>query len=182
MWCGRVLGAISARLDKKKIEELYLQKALTLCQDTDYDVRCSMCSQLKLIAFALGAKSAKEHVLPELIELNLDEEPVVRESAAKSVLELLEIFDSETRTNTIIPMWKKFCEDPVGKIPVLVASTIGQFMYKTKSKILDVFLYIDELTDADKKFFMNYYKSICLSHDEALVAPAAYNFPVYILH
>jgi hypothetical protein len=54
IWCGRVLGAISCRIEPSKIEALYLHKALALCQDTDYEVRCSMCAQLKLIATAIG--------------------------------------------------------------------------------------------------------------------------------
>lgn len=54
IWSSRILGAISSRLEPDQIQTLIMKKAIALCQDVDYDVRCSMCTQLKLISKALG--------------------------------------------------------------------------------------------------------------------------------
>jgi HEAT repeat len=71
--------------------------------------------------------------MPEYVELLLDEEPVVREAAVESILGLLEFLDAETRSVTIVPMWKKLCEDKSGRMPYLIAKTFGQFMFFARS-------------------------------------------------
>jgi hypothetical protein len=80
-----------------------------------------------------SAKSTKEHILPELIELFLDEEPAVRQATALCFLGLFDLIDTDVRVTTVIPMWKKITEDKFGSTPELVARTFGQFLHSLRS-------------------------------------------------
>jgi hypothetical protein len=53
-FCSRVLGAAAPRLEKKNLQRSFTNKAIHLCQDTDYEVRASMCDQLNSIIKAVG--------------------------------------------------------------------------------------------------------------------------------
>jgi hypothetical protein len=48
-------------------------QALTMCQDTELVVRCSMCDQLHRLAAAVGPEMASGGPLAELLELASDE-------------------------------------------------------------------------------------------------------------
>ena len=110
-----MLGALAKRLDRYLvdvvatsafilllflcsvvIEKLFLQKALSFCQDTDYTVRITMCNELDALARAIGCAlvhlhircqrerngmrlfhrliPTKQHITKELFELLQDEE------------------------------------------------------------------------------------------------------------
>ncbi len=49
-----MFGALAKRFPGAQIESKFLKKALSLCQDTDYEVRVQMCNQLNAIAESLG--------------------------------------------------------------------------------------------------------------------------------
>lgn len=116
--------------------------------------------------------------MPEFTELLMDEEPVVREAAVESILGLLTFFDSETRLNTVIPMWKKLCEDKIGHMPNLIAKSFGLFMYNIRSNTQ---LIKDELNDADRRFFLASYQSMCTSNNKEIMEHAAFNFPAVVM-
>ena len=123
---------MASRLDGEKIERMFLHRALALCQDTDYDVRRSMCEQLQIFAKSLGPKVTKQYLLPEYTELLQDEQIAVREAAIESIVGLFDFFDEETRTQYIIPSWKKLCDDRNSKTQVLVAKHFGVFAWSSK--------------------------------------------------
>ena len=52
--CCKILGQVSLRLDSKTIESTFLPLAMSLCQDTSYEVRMCMCEQLNSISKSLG--------------------------------------------------------------------------------------------------------------------------------
>ncbi|KAJ1343488.1 hypothetical protein BSLG_001930 [Batrachochytrium salamandrivorans] len=145
IWCCRILGAIATR-----IEDLFLFKALSLCQDTDYDVRKSMCYQLNSIAKGVGPKITKTVLLPEYLELVMDEEFVVREAAIDNLICLLEFLDSETRSSTIIPLWRRLCDERPHGIVNLIAKQLGAFLWQMKG----------DMADTDKKYFLAFYHSL----------------------
>ncbi|MCO5558195.1 hypothetical protein L7F22_011774 [Adiantum nelumboides] len=57
--CSRLLGAIAPMLEPQEIEQLFLNKAMALCQDTDAEVRISMCNQINAISHAVGIETTK---------------------------------------------------------------------------------------------------------------------------
>lgn len=94
-----------------------------------------MCEQLPLIARGLGPKLARAHLLPEYSELLADEEPVVKMAAVASILGLVGFFDSETRATLIVPIWKRLCEDRNTEIQHLMARSLGEFLWNTRSNM-----------------------------------------------
>eukprot|EP00842_Homolaphlyctis_polyrhiza_P001898 jgi/Hompol1/2709/HPOL_003014-RA len=170
IWCGRVLGAVALRLDSKRIEELFLKKALNLCQDTDYEVRRSMCNQLNIISKAVGLKLTKSELIPEYLELIMDEESIVRQAAITNLMNLLDFLDAETRSSIVIPLWKRLCEERAPSLIGLIAQHMGVFLWTTRA----------EMTEADKKYFFGVYQSIASmknAMDETRREMCAYNFP-----
>ena len=71
---------------QEEIQHGFLQRAVTLCQDTDYIVRINMCDALQTIAAAVGHELTVSTVLPEIFELIGDEEVLVRVCAMRSLL------------------------------------------------------------------------------------------------
>ena len=71
---------------QEEIQHGFLQRAVTLCQDTDYIVRINMCDALQTIAAAVGHELTVSTVLPEIFELTGDEEILVRVCAMRSLL------------------------------------------------------------------------------------------------
>ncbi len=59
---------------------------MTLCQDTDYIVRINMCDGLHCLAAAVGLDVTVATILPEILELMKDEEPLVRVAAVNSLV------------------------------------------------------------------------------------------------
>ncbi|KAL2913564.1 Serine/threonine-protein phosphatase 4 regulatory subunit 4 [Polyrhizophydium stewartii] len=155
------------------IEELFFRKALSLCQDTDYEVRRSMCHQLNAIAKAVGLKLTKSELIPEYMELVMDEEKVVRESAIKNLMKLLDFLDAESKSSTIIPLWRRLCEERPQGILALITRHLGAFLWQTRN----------EMSEADKKYFLAFYSSLALqpSSDEVVRDMCAYNFPGMIM-
>ena len=63
MVCGSMLGILCKSLSLVDIEGLFLEKALALCQDTDYQVRICMCQQLCNLCEAVGQDVTQNLVL-----------------------------------------------------------------------------------------------------------------------
>lgn len=143
---------------------------MALCQDTDYEVRKCMCSQLNNIAKSIGLELSKTELMDEYVELLMDEEAVVREEAVQNILHLLEFLDTDTKTKVIIPQLKKMTEDKTMQIQLALARLLGEFMWKLK----------DNLTQSDTSHFIAFYQSLANSGNEESRAMCAYNFPAIL--
>ncbi|KXS18817.1 hypothetical protein M427DRAFT_176720, partial [Gonapodya prolifera JEL478] len=146
IWCCRVLGAVSLRLDPKKIEKLFFKRAMTLCQDTDYEVRRCMCLQLPSLAKSLGSLPSRHELLEEFRELLMDDEDTVREAALSNFVLMLQRSDIESRTKILIPLFRRLCEERAEKLYPLLAKEVGTFLWETRG----------QLSDADLVFFLGF--------------------------
>lgn len=77
-------------------------------------------------------KLAKKTVFIEFMDLLNDEEGSVQQAALQSLMEMSDIFDSETRTNILIPQWKKICASNNSKLLYTIAELFGPFLFKSK--------------------------------------------------
>ncbi|KAJ3039534.1 Serine/threonine-protein phosphatase 4 regulatory subunit 4 [Rhizophlyctis rosea] len=170
LWCCRVLGAVSERLDGRRIEELFFRKAMALCQDTDYEVRVSMCNQLNAIARGVGLPLTKNELLPEYMELLMDEEDIVREAAIENLMQLMDFLDADAKTIMVIPLWRKLCDERSAGILTLIAKEFGGFMWASK----------DHMSDSDWKFFLTFYQSLASSTVPKQREMCAFNFPAIV--
>nr|XP_044630830.1 LOW QUALITY PROTEIN: serine/threonine-protein phosphatase 4 regulatory subunit 4 [Equus asinus] len=106
----KILGKLTNKFDAHTIKREILPLVKSLCQDVEYEVRSCMCRQLENIAQGIGTELTKSVVLPELIELSRDEGSSVRLAAFETLVNLLDIFDTDDRSQTILPLVKSFCE------------------------------------------------------------------------
>eukprot|EP00741_Cyanophora_paradoxa_P020196 tig00000219_g19495.t1 len=115
--CCQILGKLAAVLEGETIDDAFFSKAMTLCQDTDYEVRICMCQQLSAIARSVGLERTKGPLLNELMELLRDEEAEVKEAAFQAVVALLDFLDKDTRKQQILPLIKQHCAAGIAAAP-----------------------------------------------------------------
>ncbi|GAB1297740.1 Serine/threonine-protein phosphatase 4 regulatory subunit 4 [Apodemus speciosus] len=106
----KILGKLTNKFDAHSIKREILPLVKSLCQDVEYEVRSCMCRQLESIAQGIGTELTKNVVLPELIELSRDESGSVRLAAFETLVNMLDMFDTDDRSQTILPLVKSFCE------------------------------------------------------------------------
>uniref|UniRef100_A0A8C6RHG1 Protein phosphatase 4, regulatory subunit 4 n=1 Tax=Nannospalax galili TaxID=1026970 RepID=A0A8C6RHG1_NANGA len=106
----KILGKLTNKFDAHSIKRELLPLVKSLCQDVEYEVRSCMCRQLENIAQGIGTELTKSVVLPELLELSRDESSSVRLAAFETLVNMLDIFDTDDRSQTILPLVKTFCE------------------------------------------------------------------------
>ncbi|KAJ3343035.1 Serine/threonine-protein phosphatase 4 regulatory subunit 4 [Gonapodya sp. JEL0774] len=169
IWCCRVLGAVALRLDGKKIERLFFKRAMTLCQDTDYEVRRCMCLQLPALARSLGPLPSRHELLEEFRELLMDDEDTVREATLSNFVLMIQRTDAEARLKILIPLYRRICEERAEKLMPLLAKETGPFLWETRG----------QLTESDSAFFLGFYQGLGVAQSVDLRDSCAYNFPVY---
>uniref|UniRef100_W5KHM2 Protein phosphatase 4 regulatory subunit 4 n=1 Tax=Astyanax mexicanus TaxID=7994 RepID=W5KHM2_ASTMX len=187
----RILGKVAAKFESSVKKDL-LPLVRSLCQDVEYEVRSCMCRQLENIARGI-LDHTKAVVLPELVELARDEGSTVRLAAFDTIINLLEMFDSD-RTRVIFPLVKTFCEKCFKADEAVLASL--SFQYGKLCHGLSA-----SFTDEQHLWFLEFYKKLCclgLQHENghcdsqpyplelenkyALVRRnCAYNFPAMVL-
>uniref|UniRef100_A0A1A8LLD8 Protein phosphatase 4, regulatory subunit 4 n=2 Tax=Nothobranchius pienaari TaxID=704102 RepID=A0A1A8LLD8_9TELE len=106
----RILGKVACKFDSLMVKTEMVPLAHSLCQDPESEVRVCMCRQMEIIARAVGVDDTRTEVLPELAELAGDEESSVRVAAFDSIINLMEMLDSEDRLNVLVPMVMAVCD------------------------------------------------------------------------
>ncbi|KAJ7545257.1 hypothetical protein O6H91_09G112900 [Diphasiastrum complanatum] len=139
--CGRILGAVAPLLDGLEIERVFLHKAMSLCQDTDSEVRICMCQQLNVISRGVGLDTTKRVVLPELYELLKDEEVEVHHAALECLVQMLDFLPLEIKKAKVLPVLRMFCGQNGSTVLVSLARLYGELMCKTNEKVRQLCAY-----------------------------------------
>ncbi|XP_057242720.1 serine/threonine-protein phosphatase 4 regulatory subunit 4 isoform X2 [Malurus melanocephalus] len=106
----KIMGKVANKFEAHIIKREILPLVKSLCQDVEYEVRTCMCRQLEHVARGIGTELTKTVVLPELVELARDEGSSVRLAAFETLVNLLDMFDADDRSQTVLPLVKSFCE------------------------------------------------------------------------
>ncbi|XP_050193063.1 serine/threonine-protein phosphatase 4 regulatory subunit 4 isoform X4 [Myiozetetes cayanensis] len=106
----KIMGKVANKFEVHIIKREVLPLVKSLCQDVEYEVRTCMCRQLEHVARGIGTELTKTVVLPELVELARDEGSSVRLAAFETLVNLLDMFDADDRSQTVLPLVKSFCE------------------------------------------------------------------------
>ncbi|RMB98787.1 hypothetical protein DUI87_25006 [Hirundo rustica rustica] len=106
----KIMGKVANKFEAHIIKREVLPLVKSLCQDVEYEVRTCMCRQLEHVARGIGTELTKTVVLPELVELARDEGSSVRLAAFETLVNLLDMFDADDRSQTVLPLVKSFCE------------------------------------------------------------------------
>ncbi|XP_068408837.1 serine/threonine-protein phosphatase 4 regulatory subunit 4 isoform X2 [Eschrichtius robustus] len=189
----KILGKLTNKFDALAIKREILPLVKSLCQDVEYEVRSCMCRQLENIAQGIGTELTKSVVLPELIELSRDEGSSVRLAAFETLVNLLDIFDTDDRSQTILPLVKSFCEKSF-KADESILISLSFHLGKLCHGLYGIF------TPDQHLRFLEFYKKLCTlglqqenGHNENQIPPqileqekkyisvrknCAYNFPV----
>ncbi|KAL4832581.1 hypothetical protein H8958_008639 [Nasalis larvatus] len=188
----KILGKLTNKFDAHTIKREILPLVKSLCQDVEYEVRSCMCRQLENIAQGIGTELTKSVVLPELIELSRDEGSSVRLAAFETLVNLLDIFDTDDRSQTILPLVKSFCEKSF-KADESILISLSFHLGKLCHGLYGIF------TPDQHLRFLEFYKKLCTlglqqenGHNENQIPPqileqekkyisvrknCAYNFP-----
>uniref|UniRef100_A0A8I4A4M0 Protein phosphatase 4 regulatory subunit 4 n=1 Tax=Callithrix jacchus TaxID=9483 RepID=A0A8I4A4M0_CALJA len=189
----KILGKLTNKFDAHTIKREILPLVKSLCQDVEYEVRSCMCRQLENIAQGIGTELTKSVVLPELIELSRDEGSSVRLAAFETLVNLLDTFDTDDRSQTILPLVKSFCEKSF-KADESILISLSFHLGKLCHGLYGIF------TPDQHLRFLEFYKKLCTlglqqenGHSENQIPPqileqekkyisvrknCAYNFPV----
>ncbi|XP_057589439.1 serine/threonine-protein phosphatase 4 regulatory subunit 4 isoform X4 [Hippopotamus amphibius kiboko] len=192
----KILGKLTNKFDALAIKREILPLVKSLCQDVEYEVRSCMCRQLENIAQGIGTELTKSVVLPELIELSRDEGSSVRLAAFETLVNLLDIFDTDDRSQTILPLVKAFCEKSF-KADESILISLSFHLGKLCHGLYGIF------TPDQHLRFLEFYKKLCTlglqqenGHNENQIPPqileqekkyisvrknCAYNFPAMIV-
>ncbi|XP_068004936.1 serine/threonine-protein phosphatase 4 regulatory subunit 4 isoform X1 [Melanerpes formicivorus] len=106
----KIMGKLANKFESHIIKREILPLVKSLCHDVEYEVRACICQQLEHIAQGVGTELTKTVVLPELVELARDESSTVRLAAFETLVNLLDMFDADDRSQTVLPLVKSFCE------------------------------------------------------------------------
>uniref|UniRef100_A0ABI7XXA0 Protein phosphatase 4 regulatory subunit 4 n=1 Tax=Felis catus TaxID=9685 RepID=A0ABI7XXA0_FELCA len=192
----KILGKMTNKFDAHTIKREILPLVKSLCQDVEYEVRSCMCRQLENIAQGIGTELTKSVVLPELIELSRDEGSSVRLAAFETLVNLLDVFDTDDRSQTILPLVKSFCEKSF-KADESILISLSFHLGKLCHGLYGIF------TPDQHLRFLEFYKKLCTlglqqenGHNEDQIPPqileqekkyisvrknCAYNFPAMIV-
>ncbi|XP_006879158.1 PREDICTED: serine/threonine-protein phosphatase 4 regulatory subunit 4 isoform X1 [Elephantulus edwardii] len=192
----KILGKLANKFDSLTIKREILPLVKSLCQDVEYEVRACMCRQLENIAQGIGTELTKTVVLPELIELSRDEGSSVRLAAFETLVNLLDIFDTDDRSQTVLPLVKSFCEKSF-KADESILVSLSFHLGKLCHGLYGIF------TPDQHLRFLEFYKKLCTlglqqenGHNENQTPPqildqekkytsvrknCAYNFPAMIV-
>ncbi|XP_063078611.1 serine/threonine-protein phosphatase 4 regulatory subunit 4 isoform X2 [Engraulis encrasicolus] len=166
----RILGKVAGKFDSSVVKKDLLPLVRSLCQDVEYEVRSCMCRQLENIARGIGLEHTKAVILPELVELARDEGSTVRLAAFDTIINLLEMFDSDDRTRVIFPLVKTFCEKCFKADEAVLASL--SFQYGKLCHGLSACF-----TEEQHLWFLEFYKKLCflgLQHENGHCESQAY--------
>ncbi|XP_076611763.1 serine/threonine-protein phosphatase 4 regulatory subunit 4 isoform X2 [Chaetodon auriga] len=123
----RILGKVACKFDSHIVKKELLPLVRSLCQDVEFEVRACMCRQLESIARATGVDDTRTELLPELVELAEDEESSVRLAAFDTIINLMEMMDSDDRLHVVVPLVMSVCEVSSSADEAVVASLSFQF-------------------------------------------------------
>ncbi|CAB4068828.1 PPP4R4 [Lepeophtheirus salmonis] len=153
----RLLGKIAVKLDGPSARTHVLPTVLSLGQDGDPEVRFTLCRHLPLVAKGVGLEATKDAILPQIVELSVDESSHVRVAALDTVVHLLPLLDDASKGAVIVPLIVKVSERAraTEENPLLpnLAHVFGRLLHG-----LQPHFHPDQ-----RNWGLDFYKSICQS-------------------
>ena len=175
-----LIGALCERLETEDpththalhtvVTTVFLELILSLCQDTDLDVRSAIASFISPVSRYIGPRLAQETLMKELFEHLCDEESYVAKSAFCAVLDLLDFLEPAYRISHIYPVIKGYVRNTPESIRTCLIERYGQCVWGLRRDI-------KEMGDEDVLLFVRYFVALAeKGHDEER-RWCAYNFP-----
>uniref|UniRef100_A0AAX7W350 Protein phosphatase 4, regulatory subunit 4 n=1 Tax=Astatotilapia calliptera TaxID=8154 RepID=A0AAX7W350_ASTCA len=150
----RILGKVACKFDSYIVKKELLPLARSLCQDPEFEVRACMCRQLESIARATGVDDTRTELLPDLVELAGDEDSSVRLAAFDTIINLMEMMDSDDQLHVVIPLVMAVCEASLQEDEAIMASLSFRF-----GKLCNELA--GSLLDEQKSHLLQTFKEMC---------------------
>lgn len=166
-----MLGVVCEFMDRAKVSEVVVPRALALCHDTNVGVRQHICQQLGIIARSLGVDAAREKIAPDLFELLQDEECGVSQIAFSCLLDLVEFFGPDFRKERLYPIIKSYIERPPKEVFSLLIGEFGRFLVAIKGDIS---------SKEDVLLFAKFFQSATEKPEPESRKHCAFNFPAVV--
>ncbi|XP_030577329.1 serine/threonine-protein phosphatase 4 regulatory subunit 4 isoform X7 [Archocentrus centrarchus] len=152
----RILGKVACKFDSHIVKKELLPLARSLCQDLEFEVRACMCRQLENIARATGVDDTRTELLPDLVELAGDEDSSVRLAAFDTIINLMEMMDSDDQLHVVVPLVMAVCDASLQEDKAIMASLSFQFG-KLCSGLAG------SLSDEQKSRLLQKFKELCVT-------------------
>lgn len=167
----QLFGRMARRLPADTISSTFLSKAMSLCQDTDVQIRVGMCAQLGEVARGVGLETTKARITAELFDLLVDEEKLVSRAAFTCLIDLVEFFDAPYRREHFYPIIRSYISSPPEEVLSLLIEEFGRFLWKIKSDIQGA---------EDITLFANFFRQCAQKPDPEVRRMCAFNLPAVV--
>ncbi|KAL6602392.1 ARM repeat-containing protein [Neocallimastix californiae] len=165
--CARIMGTLSGCVKPTILETIIFPKIVTLCQDTLYEIRKYMSEQLNQIFKNLRFDSFMKQLMSEYIELIIDEEDIVSNTALQNVIDIIPDIAKRLDIEIIYPTLKTIINEQSNKYFNSIKEKIGLLIWNLK----------DFITTEELQLFINYYISVAMSQNEKDCVDFIYNLP-----
>ena len=165
-----MIGMLSSKLPGPKMERTLFDRAMDACQDTDFEIRRTMGEQLQAIARCVGSNLTVSRILSEVMELMSDEEVTVRMAAFKSLIEMYDLLDENTRSSKVMPFVRTLCSSVPEDMLRVVATHFGNLCLKV----------MPSASDDDVVVFVSFFKDLSSRSEVEPRLLCAYNFPAVL--
>eukprot|EP00803_Ostreobium_quekettii_P000911 evm.model.scf_231.9 EVM.evm.TU.scf_231.9 scf_231:97841-105363(+) len=167
--CCKIMGAIAPYMSQHDVQNSLFKKALSMCQDTDYQVRICMCQELNSLARVLDTELTTGRLLPELSELLGDDEVLVRVAAMECLLGSLEFLPLQAHTEVVLPVLIRHMQPLEMDLEMqrCIAKSFGPLIVK-------VYPILGEI---DSSQFLGCYRYLATRNDALVRQFCARNFP-----
>ena len=145
-----------------------LQKAMMLAQDTSYEIRKSMCVQLKKITRSVS-EDLQPRVFGEILKLINDEETDVKCEAASLLIDISDLLPFEFIQEEVVPVMRTdFLPTREPSLRQSMAENFGIVIVKLEAELQD---------EEFRGQCLDFYRSLVMSGLEKERILAAFNFP-----
>ena len=148
-----------------------LQKTLLLSQDTSYEIRKSMCIQLKKVTRNVS-EDLQTRLFEEVLKLVNDEEVEVKREAVSLLIDIIDLLPFELIQEDVVPVLRTElfpARDPVMRQSM--AESFGRLIVKMEEELQD---------EGFRRQCLDFYRSLAMSSREKERKQAAFNFPAIL--
>lgn len=145
-----------------------LQKTLLLSQDTSYQIRKSMCVQLKKVTRSVS-EDLQTRVFEEVLKLVNDEEVEVKREAVSLLIDIIDLLPFEFMQEDVVPVLRTDLlptRDPLMRQSI--AENFGVLIVKMEAELQD---------EGFRRQCLDFYISLATSAQENERKQAAFTFP-----
>ncbi|CEP03149.1 TOG domain-containing protein [Plasmodiophora brassicae] len=187
MMACRLLGAVYAALDEHHaLLPRVLSSVQLLCQDTDRDVRSTICAQLPLIVERADLYTRENVIFRDMLELLQDEEICVKIAALGACIDLMPSMSPNTIWDRIMPCVIRLYRESetagaaYADLRLSATRQLGPLLARLHSSSPSSSSSSSSSLGSATSFLVDYFKAAAQDSNAAIRRLCAYNMPAVI--